>query len=192
MCSFCQGAIDARSSKPPVKEDDVERKKRRASAEKHKSMQDTEKKKEKRKNLERQALEDRRAKAKREGCLRRTLPMKTMMTMTTTTIMRGWRLVSIESYRAHRKPTFPRRARGLPRDCKAEIVTGTKKRHCLAVRVPTCPLPPPRVGPFFCHDPPSVSARPSGQDLWNGATDTRSCCCGGLEPGSRASEERKP
>ena len=64
---FCQGAIDARSSKPLVKEDDVEHEKRRASAEKHKSMQDIEKKKEKRKNLERQALEEHRAKARREG-----------------------------------------------------------------------------------------------------------------------------
>ena len=64
---FCQGAIDARSSKPPVKEDDVEHEKRRASAVKHKSVQDIEKNKEKRKNLERQTLEVRRAKARREG-----------------------------------------------------------------------------------------------------------------------------
>jgi len=49
---FAWGAIDARSSKPLVKEDDVEREKRRASAEKHKFVQDAEKKKEKRKNLE--------------------------------------------------------------------------------------------------------------------------------------------
>jgi hypothetical protein len=45
--------IDARSSRPPVKEDDVEHEKRRTSAEKHKTVQDTERKKEKRKNLER-------------------------------------------------------------------------------------------------------------------------------------------
>jgi hypothetical protein len=53
--------IDARSSWPPVKEDDVEREKRRASTEKHKTVQDAKKKKEKRKNLERQALEECRA-----------------------------------------------------------------------------------------------------------------------------------
>jgi len=51
-----------------VKEHDVERKKRRASAEKHKFVQDAEKKKkEKRKNLERQALEECQAKARHEG-----------------------------------------------------------------------------------------------------------------------------
>ena len=53
MCLFCQGAIDKRSSKPPVKEDDAEREKRRAFAEKHKFVQNAKKKKEKRKNLER-------------------------------------------------------------------------------------------------------------------------------------------
>jgi hypothetical protein len=41
-----------------VKEDDSKREKRRASTEKHKSIKDVEKKKEKRKNLERQALEE--------------------------------------------------------------------------------------------------------------------------------------
>ncbi|XP_021321306.1 putative uncharacterized protein DDB_G0271606 [Sorghum bicolor] len=59
------GTIDARSSRPPV-EDDAERKKRRASTEKHKSAKDAEKKKEKKKNLERQALEERRAKSRHE------------------------------------------------------------------------------------------------------------------------------
>ena len=63
---FCQGTIDARSSKPPVKEDNAEREKRRASVEKHKSIKDAEKK-EKKKNLERQALEEHRAKSRRGG-----------------------------------------------------------------------------------------------------------------------------
>jgi hypothetical protein len=58
-----QGSIDARSSKPPVKEDDVDRDKRRESAKKLKSTKDLEKKKEKKKNLARQALENRRAKS---------------------------------------------------------------------------------------------------------------------------------
>ena len=59
-----QGSIDARSSKPPVKEDDVDRERRRASTEKQKSTKDLEKKKEKKKNLERQALEKRRIKSR--------------------------------------------------------------------------------------------------------------------------------
>ena len=50
-----------------MKEYDVERKKRRASVEKHKSVQDTEKKKVKRKNLEPQSLEEHRAKVRCEG-----------------------------------------------------------------------------------------------------------------------------
>jgi len=62
-----QASIDARSSKPPVKEDDVDRDKRRVSAEKQKSAKVLEKKKEKKKNLERQALETCRAKSRQKG-----------------------------------------------------------------------------------------------------------------------------
>ena len=58
-----QGSIDARSSKPPVKEDEVEHDKWRESAEKQKSTKDLEKNK----NLERQALETRRAKSRQRG-----------------------------------------------------------------------------------------------------------------------------
>jgi len=50
-----------------VKEDDVDRDKRRESAEKLKSVNDLEKKKEKKKNLARQALETRRAKSRQRG-----------------------------------------------------------------------------------------------------------------------------
>jgi len=46
-----QGTIDAWSSKPPVEEDDVDRGKRRKSAEKLKSAKDLEKNGEKKKNL---------------------------------------------------------------------------------------------------------------------------------------------
>ena len=56
------GMIDTRSSKPLVKEDDAEREERCTSTEKHKSVKDIEKKEEKRKSLERQVLEERRAK----------------------------------------------------------------------------------------------------------------------------------
>jgi hypothetical protein len=50
-----------------VKEDDTECEKRRDSAEKHKSVKDTRKKKEKKKNLEWQALEEHRGKSRCEG-----------------------------------------------------------------------------------------------------------------------------
>jgi len=62
-----QGPIDARSSKPPVKEDGVDRDKRCESAEKLMSAKDLEKKGEKKKNLARQALETRRAKSRQRG-----------------------------------------------------------------------------------------------------------------------------
>ena len=62
-----KGSIDARSSKPPVKEDDVDHDKRHESVEKQKSAKDLEKKKEKKKNVERQALETRRAKSRQRG-----------------------------------------------------------------------------------------------------------------------------
>jgi len=69
-----QGPIDARSSKPPVKEDDVDRDKRRESVEKLKSAKDLEKKGEKKKNLTRQALETRRAKSRQRGELEEESP----------------------------------------------------------------------------------------------------------------------
>ena len=50
-----------------MKEDEVDRDKRRESAEKQKSTIDLKKKKEKKKNLERQALETRRAKSRQRG-----------------------------------------------------------------------------------------------------------------------------
>jgi hypothetical protein len=61
---LAQGSIEARSSRPPVKEDEVDRDKRRESTEKQKSAKDLEKKKENKKNLERQALETRLAKSR--------------------------------------------------------------------------------------------------------------------------------
>ena len=67
LLSFLQGSVDARSSRPLVKEDDVDRDKRRESMEKQKSEKDLEKRKEKKKNLERQALETRRAWSRQRG-----------------------------------------------------------------------------------------------------------------------------
>jgi hypothetical protein len=79
-----------------VKEDDVDREKRRASAEKQKSVKDAEKKKAKKKNLEQQALEVCRAKSRRGGSLRRTPLTRTTRVMTATTVMTpmGWWLAS--------------------------------------------------------------------------------------------------
>jgi len=64
---FWQGRIDVRSSRPPVREDEVDRDKRRQSVEKQKSTKDSEKKGKKKKNLDRQALEARRAKSRQRG-----------------------------------------------------------------------------------------------------------------------------
>ena len=64
---FWQGRIDVRSSRPPVKEDEVDRDARRRSAEKLKSTKDSKKKGEKKKNLNRQALEACRSKSRQRG-----------------------------------------------------------------------------------------------------------------------------
>ena len=64
---FWQGRIDVRSSRPPLKEDEVDRDRRCQSAEKLKSAKDSAKKGEKKKNLDRQALEARRAKSRQRG-----------------------------------------------------------------------------------------------------------------------------
>ena len=63
---LAQGPIDTWSSKPLVKEDGIDHERRRESAEKQKSAKDLEKRKEKKKNLERQALEKRRAKSRKK------------------------------------------------------------------------------------------------------------------------------
>ena len=64
---FWQGQIDVRSSRPPLKEDEVDDDARRWSAEKQKSPKDSAKKGEKKKNLDRQALEACRAKSRQRG-----------------------------------------------------------------------------------------------------------------------------
>ena len=105
-----QGSIDARSSKPPVKEDEVDHDKGRESAEKRKSAMDLKKKKEKKKNLERQALETRRAKSRQRGEPEEESPDEAMMTMTATT-PRGWRPVLTGSSRVRLRPTSMPRGR---------------------------------------------------------------------------------
>ena len=64
---FWQGQIDVRSSRPLVKEDEVDHDKRRQSAEKLKSAKDSEKKGKRKNNLDRQALVARRAKSRQRG-----------------------------------------------------------------------------------------------------------------------------
>ena len=89
--------------------------------------------------------------------------MKTMMTMTTTMrILWGWRPVSTESCKAHRKPTFPHRAQGLPTGRRVVTARATKRRCLLTARVLIRPLPPPRAGPPFRHDLPKRLARAIG------------------------------
>lgn len=52
-----QGEIDVRSSKPPVRDDEIEHEVRRLSAQKHKKELDAENKQKKKKNIARQELE---------------------------------------------------------------------------------------------------------------------------------------
>jgi hypothetical protein len=133
-----------------VKEDDTDHEKRRASAEKQKSVKDAERKKEKKKNLERQALEKRRAKSRRGGCLRGTPLTRTMRTMMKMTVMilRGWQLALTGSCRTCREPTLPRHVREPPRGHKVSFVTGTRRRRPPAAHAPTLLLLPSWGNPF--------------------------------------------
>ena len=82
-----------------------------------------------------------------------------MMTMTKTRILREWRPASTRSYKPHRKPTFPRRTRGLPRDCKARNVRVAGRRRRLIACASICLLPPLGVGPTYRHDLPKHLVR---------------------------------
>ena len=83
-------------------------------------------------------LEERRAKARHDGRPEEDSPMrKMMMTMMKMRIPRGSWPALTGSCKAHRKPTFPRRAWGLPRGRKVETVRVTKRRCHLAVRALT-------------------------------------------------------
>ena len=88
-----------------------------------------------------------------------------MMTMRTMRIPRGWRPTSTESCKAHRKPTFPRRARGLPRGLKAEPVRVAKRRRHLAAHVTTRPLFLLGAGPSCRCDLPRCPVRATGSRL---------------------------
>jgi hypothetical protein len=139
-----QGSIDARSSRPPVKEDDVDRERRCESIEKQKSAKDLQKKKEKKKNLERQALKKHHAKSRQKGSTRRTLLTRTMGTRAMTIVMTptGWQLASIESLKTRHVPTSISRGRGLPRSHQAVPATSNKRRRRRAALVPRLLLRP--------------------------------------------------
>jgi len=144
-----QGSIDARSSKPPVKEDDVDRDRRHESAKKLKSARDLEKKKEKKKNLARQALETHRAKSRQRGSLRKNPPMRMMALMltTTATTLRGWRPVSTGSSRACLRPASTSRGRESKMRCPADLVRVNRGSHLHAALAPTFPQRRCKVGP---------------------------------------------
>jgi hypothetical protein len=88
--------------------------------------------------------------------------MMKMMMMTATTILRGWRLASTGSYKTCRKPTSPRRVRGLPRGRKVSPATGAKRRRRPATHAPTPLLPTPRVKPFLRRNPFQRLAQAAG------------------------------
>jgi len=104
-----------------VKEDEVDRDRRRQSAEKLKSAKDSAKKGEKKKNLDRQALEARRAKSRQRGSLRKNPPATTMMMTRTATTLRGWRHASTGSSRVHLEAMSMPPGRKLQRRVRADL-----------------------------------------------------------------------
>ena len=168
LSSLVQGSIDARSSKPPVKEDDVDRDKSRESAEKQKFAKDLEKNKEKKKNLERQALETRRAKSRQRGEPEEDSPDEDDGDEgdNGSDDSEGWRPVSTESSRARRKPTSSSRGQGPLSERRAGPTMANKGSPLRAVLVPThlqClrrvrPSPAPNLHPHL--------RRAIGLSLW--------------------------
>jgi len=144
--------IDARSSRAPVKKDDVEHEKRRASTEKHKTAQDAERRKETSKNLERQALEERWAEARREGRLEEDSTDdddddedndSEGMVACLNRILQAPPQADVSSSRA-----------GVSKRSQGGYVRVAGGRRRLATRAPTCPLPLLGVGPTYRHDLP--------------------------------------
>jgi len=137
-----------------VKEDDVDRDKRRESTEKLKSAKDLETKKEKKKNLTRQALETRRAKSRQRGSLRKNPPMRTMAVMVMTTAMtpRGWRPVSTGSSRVRLRPASTFCGQESLRGRQAGLVRDNRGSH---LRTALTPTPPSACGRSDCPPPPT-------------------------------------
>jgi hypothetical protein len=171
-----------------VKEDDAEHETRRASAEKHKTARDVEKK-EKRKNLERQALEECRGQVRREGrpeedspdedndddfdddddsegmaaCLDRILqaPPHADVSLSRMVAPKGSQGGEHEGRRRETSPRCPR----------ADTPPATTRG-----RADLLPRPPQASGP--------------GYQVKTSRTGPR--CRGGPEPGRRASKKREP
>ena len=117
---FWQGHIDVRSSRPPVKADEVDRDKRRQSAEKQKSAKDSQMKEKKKKNLDRQSLEARRAKSRQRGEPEKNPPVRTTA-MTIATTPRGWRLISTASLKVYLEATSTPRGQERQRRGQADL-----------------------------------------------------------------------
>ena len=117
-CLLVQGSIDARSSKPPIKEDGVDRERRRESVEKQKYAKDLEKKKKEKKRILSGKRSRNTARNRGKGGSPRRTPVTRMTrmraTMTATTL-RGWQLALTESSRARCEPTSTCHGRGSPR-----------------------------------------------------------------------------
>ena len=155
LLSFPQGSIDAWSSRPSVKEDDVDRDKRCESVEKQKSAKDLEKKKEKKKNLERQALEKRRAKLRQRGESEEESPDEDNggdgddgsddsegMASRLDKILKGLPQADVDVAQTG----APKKASGGPRD-------GQRRESSPSHSCTATPLRPRRVGPFLGLDP---------------------------------------
>jgi len=156
-----QGSINARSSKPLVKEDEVDRDKRRESVEKQKSAKDLEKKRKRRRISSVKRWRHVGRSPGKGGSLRRTLPTRTtaMRATTAVTTPRGWRPVSTGSSRARRKPTSPSRGREPLRERRADAAMANRGSLLCAVLTPTPlrrlrkvgPSPTPNLLPRLRH-----------------------------------------
>jgi len=105
-----------------VKEDEVDRDRRRQSAEKLKSAKDSARKGEKKKNLDRQALDVRRAKSKQRGEPEEESPAKMMTTTRAAMILRGWRLALTGSSRVRLEATSTSLGRKLQWRVRADLI----------------------------------------------------------------------
>ena len=104
-----------------MKEDEVDRDRWRQSAENLKSAKDSAKKGEEKKNLDRQALDARRAKSRQRGEPEEEPPAKMMMTTRTAMILRGWRLALTGSSRVRLVATSTSLGRKLQRRVRADL-----------------------------------------------------------------------
>ena len=161
-----------------MKEDEVDRDKRRESAETQKSTLDLKKKNEKKKNLERQALETRRAKSRQRGSPRKSSLMRTRSATVTTaaTTPRGWRPCLTVSSRVRLEPTSTPHGREHQRRGQAALLRGNRGSRPLATPV-LMPLPCLcGVSPSRAPSLPQRQRRAIGLTPGDGAVDPWPCC----------------